>query len=118
MCIEVGCIYASIDNIPHNLLPSISLYLCSDHVCCPACARFYRIVLSAVPGGASLCALVCLALITIYIYRRSRQLRGTLYMQSSILSVSSNECCSRQSMSSLTVLSYHEDICTSGLRFV
>lgn len=44
-------------------------------VCCAACARFYRIVLSSVPGGASLCALICLGLLVIYIYRRSRQIR-------------------------------------------
>jgi Na+/melibiose symporter-like transporter len=46
-----------------------------NHVCCSACAKFYRIVLSAVPGGATLCALICLAILTLYIYRRTRQLR-------------------------------------------
>ncbi|CAI8017853.1 Major facilitator superfamily domain-containing protein 12, partial [Geodia barretti] len=46
-----------------------------SHVCCSACAKFYRIVLSAVPGGATLCALICLAILTLYVYRRTRQLR-------------------------------------------
>ena len=53
-----------------------------SHVCCSACAKFYRIVLSAVPGGATLCALICLAILTLYVYRRTRQLRGMLHLTS------------------------------------
>lgn len=75
-------------------IPSfISLLLLSSGVCCGACAQFYRVVLSSVPGGASLCALICLGLLVIFIYRRSRQIRGTCSCTCSCIYTRCNTSC-------------------------
>jgi Na+/melibiose symporter-like transporter len=89
-----------------------------DHVCCPACASFYRVVLSAVPGGASLCALICLALLTFYIFRRSRQLRDVApaCAEDGPCSISPSACNKTLQSDSLTSSSLSQTASMNGLR--
>ena len=48
-------------------------------VCCAGCSGYYRHALVYVPGGASVLALIGLAILTTIIYWRSRQCKGQYY---------------------------------------
>lgn len=61
-----------------SLLP-FSLPLSLYRVCCAGCSGYYRHALVYVPGGASMLALVGLAILTVIIYWKSRQCSGRCY---------------------------------------
>ena len=63
---------------------SLSLFLSlspplHQRVCCAGCSGYYRHALVYVPGGASVLALIGLAILTTIIYWRSRQCKGQYY---------------------------------------